>query len=228
MKTSLLPRVFAVASALLVIHVASAQETSPPISIADREAAYTEAIEKRTADILTALKIEDAAKSKKVTDVILAQYRILRTRDDAIDTMIKLMAVDEAAADKLRASYTQTLTPPVHANFVAKLGAELTPDQLDTVKDKMTYGKVKVTYDAYCDIIPALTEADKAKIMELLKRAREEAIDGGSAAEKSRIFQKYKDQINAYLDANGHNVAQSYKVWEAKQAKAESDKAAGK
>ena len=45
----------------------------------------------------------------------------------------------------------------------------------------MTYNKVKITYDAYIDIVPALTAADKAKIMELLKAAREKAIDGGSA-----------------------------------------------
>lgn len=227
MKISMLARALA-AAAMLMLNFASAQETSPPISIADREAAYTEAIQKRTADILAALNIEDAAKSKKVTDIILAQYRLLRTRDDSIETMLKLMNVDEAAGEKLRGGFLHALTPPIHTNFLARLGAELTPEQVDTVKDKMTYGKVKVTYDAYCDIIPGLTDSDKAKIMELLKLARDEAIDGGSAAEKSRIFQKYKDQINAYLDAHGHNVAQAYKVWEAKQAKAEADKAAGK
>ncbi len=228
MKTRSLARILAMGMAVASLNSVSAQEKSPPISAADREAAYVEAIEKRTADILTALKIEDAAKAKKVTDIILAQYRVLRTRDDSIETMIKLMEVEEAAGEHLRAGFVQALTPAVHANFLARLGKELSPEQVDTVKDKMTYGKVKVTYDAYCDIIPGLTDADKAKIMELLKVARDEAIEGGSAAEKSRIFQKYKDQINAYLDAHGHNVAQSYKVWEAKQAKAEADKAAGK
>ena len=54
--------------------------------------------------------------------------------------------------------------------------AELTPEQVETVKNKMTYKKVKVTYDAYCAIVPNLTEKDKAKILEVLKEAREEAI----------------------------------------------------
>ena len=48
--------------------------------------------------------------------------------------------------------------------------------------------------------MPGLTDADKAKIMEMLKLAREEAIDGGSANEKSDIFQMYKNQINDYLE----------------------------
>jgi hypothetical protein len=81
----------------------------------------------------------------------------------------------------------------------------------------MTYNKVKVTYDAYCSIIPGLKDADKAKILELLQVAREEAIDGGSAPEKSAIFQKYKDQINTYLNNGGYDVAKAYKDWEAKQ-----------
>jgi hypothetical protein len=51
----------------------------------------------------------------------------------------------------------------------------------------------------------------------LLKAAREEAMDGGSAGEKSAIFQKYKEQINDYLNAHGHDVAQAYKDWNAKQ-----------
>jgi hypothetical protein len=82
----------------------------------------------------------------------------------------------------------------------------------------MTYNKVKVTYDAYCAIVPDLTDSDKAKVLELLTAAREEAIDGGSAPEKSAIFQKYKDQINAYLVAQGHDLAKDFKEFEAKQA----------
>ena len=57
--------------------------------------------------------------------------------------------------------------------------------------------------------------------MDLLKVAREKAIDGGSATEKSEIFQEYKNQINDYLNANGHDVAKAYKDWDAKQAMAQ-------
>ena len=51
----------------------------------------------------------------------------------------------------------------------------------------------------------------------MLKQAREEAMDGGNAGEKSAIFQKYKDQINDYLNSHGHDVAKAYKDWEARQ-----------
>jgi hypothetical protein len=73
------------------------------------------------------------------------------------------------------------------------------------VKDKMTYGKVKVTYDAYCKQNPTLTDEEKAHVLALLKEARELAMDGGSAEEKTAIFGKYKGKINNYLAARGHN-----------------------
>jgi len=88
---------------------------------------------------------------------------------------------------------------------------------VEKVKDKMTYGKVQFTYDGYCGIVPGLTDSDKAKVMELLKLARDEAMDGGSASEKSAIFQKYKNQINDYLNAHGHDVAKAFQEWNAKQ-----------
>ena len=73
--------------------------------------------------------------------------------------------------------------------------------------------------------MPGLTDSDRAKILELLRVAREEAVDGGSALEKSAIFQKYKDQINDYLNAHGHDVAKAYKEWDEKQAAAKTNAA---
>jgi hypothetical protein len=80
----------------------------------------------------------------------------------------------------------------------------------------LTYNKVKVTYDAYCQIVPGLTEAEKAKMLELLKEAREEAIDGTSSDEKAAVFKKYKGKINNYLSKAGHDVGKAYKDWGAK------------
>lgn len=219
--------ILAALATVILASFASAQETSPPLTTAEIEASYVAAIAQRTTDILALLKLEDA-KSNRVAGIILAQYRLLRLRDDTIDAMNKLMAADEALAQRSRAEVSQALTPRLHERFLARLAGELTPDQVETVKDKMTYGKVKVTFDAYCQIVPALTDSDKAKIMELLKLAREEAIDGGSTAEKSRVFQKYKDQINAWLDAHGHDVAKAYRDWEAKQPKQEAGAPAAK
>src|SRR6266436_3569544 len=178
----------------------AAQSTAP----ADTEAAYTKNIEKRVADILALLELKDAARTAKVHDTLIAQYRALRDWHDANDKRLKGTTPD--AAKEIAVSL-KTL----HNEFLSKLSAELTPEQIVKVKDKMTYGKVKVTYDAYCQSLPKLTEAEKQKILEWLKEAREEAMDGGSANEKSAIFKKYKGKINNYLDQQGYDVKQAQK-----------------
>lgn len=187
----------------------------------DKEVAYTQSIEKRTQDILAALDLKDSA---KVHDAIIAQYRALRDWHDANDGKLKDLAKQLAASGAAGDASAQAQVEQVkaslkqqHDRFIAALAAELSPAGVETVKDKMTYNKVKVTYDAYCEIVPGLTDAQKAKMLELLKEAREEAMDGGSADEKSAVFKRYKGKINNYLTAQGHDVAKAYKDWGEKQ-----------
>ena len=140
-----------------------------------------------------------------------------------IDARLKTPTNDPSAVKPDRAALFQTMSKPLHDEFLTKLAADLSPQQVEIVKDKMTYNKLKVTYDAYCAIIPNLTEPDKTKIMEQLALARDEAIDGGSADEKSAIFQKYKERINEYLTTHGHDLAKAYKDWNAKQDQAKKE-----
>jgi hypothetical protein len=197
-----------------------AQESTPALTDAEREVMYAAAVEKRTKGILENLALTDADKSNKVQTVIMAQYHALRARDEAMNAMFAALVKNVPDAATNRATILPILSRPLHDQFLAKLAAELTPEQVDLVKDKMTYNKVKVTYDAYCDIVPGLNDQDKAMILAVLKEAREEAMDGGNAPEKSAIFQKYKDRINAQLTAHGHDVAKATKEWEAKQEEA--------
>ena len=209
-------------AAVVFVGSATAQDHLPPTPAADKAAMYTTAIENRTADILKLLALEDPARSNRVQDVIVSQYRVLKARDEVLNAAF-------GKDNSQRAGLYQAISKPLHDRFLAKLSAELTPEQVEKVKDKMTYGKVQFTHEGYCAIVPGLTDQDKAKILELLKAAREEAMDGGSAGEKSAIFQKYKEQINDYLNAHGHDVAQAYKDWNAKQelaAKAKDESAA--
>lgn len=187
-------------------------------------AKYTATITKRSADIVDALFLSDGAKAQRVQAILVAQYRALNAWHEQHDAELKALkksagSDDREAATKAKAKIatTQASLKNIHDEFLAKLATELTPAQIETVKDKMTYGKVKVTFDGYVEIVPNLTDAEKARILELLKEAREEAMDGGSADEKSVIFKKYKGKINNYLSSQGHDVAQAYKDWGAKQ-----------
>ena len=91
----------------------------------------------------------------------------------------------------------------LHKKFLSALAEYLSPEQIEQVKDKMTYGKVQFTFAGYVSQYPNLSEENKAEILRLLKEAREEAMDGGSAGEKTAVFQKYKGKINNYLSKQG-------------------------
>ncbi len=165
---------------------------------AEQEANYTKAIEGRTADILKILALTDTNKVAKVHDTIIAQYRALNAWHDANDAKLKAARADTNAVAQIRVSL-KTL----HDQFLAHLAENLTPEQVDAVKDKMTYGKVQFTFNGYVSQYPNLSEENKQKILEMLKEAREEAMDGGSAEEKTAVFQRYKGKINNYLSKQG-------------------------
>jgi len=197
--------------ALLAVITAPAQETSasalnlPP---GETLTNYSKTIELRTDDILKLLPLADPEKKARVHDIIVAQYRALKTWHAANDSKLKAAAKDTDSLAEIRASLKI-----IHNDYLAKLAVELTPEQIDIVKDKMVYNKVQVTYNAYCDIIPTLSDAQKAYILATLKEAREEAMDGATVNEKSAIFKKYKGRIANYLAKQGVNEAQFRKEW---------------
>ncbi|MDR3402396.1 MAG: DUF3826 domain-containing protein, partial [Chthoniobacter sp.] len=128
----------------------------------------------------------------------------------------------QAALAKLDAVYAAF--KPRHDQFLADLSAVLSPAQVESVKDVLTVNKVKVTYDVYLQIFPALTEAQKTVVLQDLKAAREQAIDCEAMAEKSAFFKRYKLLIeDDYLTGQGYDPKQARKDFAAKQ---KADKAA--
>ncbi|HEU6447984.1 MAG TPA: DUF3826 domain-containing protein [Verrucomicrobiae bacterium] len=199
--------------------------STPPLSPSEREALYNRSVENRTQKILEVLKLTDPAKSNYVHAAIVAHYHALRARDEAIDAELANLQKGSTAWSQARVEMFPEMSKPLHDRFVAKLSQDLTPEQIEKVKDKLTYGKVEFTYDAYCQIVPNLTDEEKAKILAWLKQARDEAMDGGSADEKSAVFQQYKEQINHYLDSRGHDVAKAIGEWNEKQELAKKETA---
>lgn len=100
-----------------------------------------------------------------------------------------------------------------HFAFDADLSAYLKPQEIEKVKDVMTYNVVKVTYDAQCDMIPTLKEEEKVQILNWLKEARELAIDAESSKKKHEVFGKYKGRINNYLSKRGYDLNKEREAW---------------
>ena len=166
------------------------------------DAAYLADLDKRAEGVLKDLNLADADRAARVKQAVIEQYRAIRQVDEKHLANTPKDEEDAAAAKK-----------PLHDAFLAKLSADLTAEQVETVKDRMTYNVVRVTYDGFCDMIPELTEAQKAHILAQLKEAREIAMDQGSSREKHEVFGKYKGRINNYLSKEGYDLKQASRAW---------------
>lgn len=132
----------------------SAQTNLPPEQIE----ANSNAIENRAANIMNALALSDPNKAIGVHDIVFAQCQALSAWHNENDPKLKAAKSDTNTANQIQASLKQ-----LHDQFITKLSENLTPSQIEIVKDKMTHGVVQVTYNAYLEIVPNLTDADKAK-----------------------------------------------------------------
>jgi len=189
-----------------------------PEKTQDPEAAYTRTITERADKIVVTLALTNASQAAQVRDLIAQQYRSLRDIHDARDAAIKTAraksAGDKAAMDaavKSAQDEAKAKLDQLHGKFLAGLSAHLTPEQVDQVKDGLTYGVVQVTYNVYMKMFPDLSGEQKAKIHGWLVEAREIAMDGGTSNEKHAVFGKYKGRINNYLSAAGYNLKEAEK-----------------
>jgi len=183
---------------------------------------YTKVITDRSAKIVVGIGITDSTSKKfiKVRDILVDHYRVTGTLHDDRNAgvkEVKASGMEKAAMNAKLASLDSAMNIKLdkhHAEFLAKLNKEITPEQVEGVKDAMTYKKVAVTYNGYIDELPQLTEAQKSQIKAWLVEAREKAVDAGSSDEKTAIFGKYKGRINNYLSKEGYDMKKAAEEWQ--------------
>ena len=171
-----------------------------------RDPQYVKTIISRSQKATDALGITWTPMGQNVLNIICNRYFKLNdiyAERDSIKKTDKKLA--EAQCDsKLYRS---------HWGFLADLSRYLKPQEIDKVKDVMTFDVVKVTYEAQCDMIPTLKEEEKQQIMAWLIEARELAIDAESSKKKHEVFGKYKGRINNYLAKRGYDLTKEREAW---------------
>jgi hypothetical protein len=205
--------------AMRCLTTATSAATSQPAAAPDAE--FAQSANSRAESIIKGLSIDDAAKADRA-QAALAKFLInIHEWHATNDQKIKELGKDPAGAAEV--ATLQDERHAIHDAGMKALSAELTPEQLDHVKEKLTGGQMTATVRNYPAIVPNLTDEDKAMIAKTLLEGREEAMDAANKNDRIAIFKKYKGRINNYLDAHGHNVKQAYADWGAAQKK----KAAG-
>lgn len=216
----------------------SATVTDP--TAADTKAAEARAqsdadTEKKSAEWVGSLKLNDEAKAARVQRVIAAHLGSVRDwHNDHPYTSVPAgtNAVTGKPLSQLdREVMADSVMPKsVHESLMTGLRKDLSPEQVEAVLDKYTVGKVEFTMKGYHAIVPDLTEEEEKKILGFLKQAREEAVDYKNMKEISAIFEIYKTKSEQYLNSNGRDWKKLYKAYtdavKAKKAEAAKQKAA--
>jgi hypothetical protein len=185
------------------------------------EAAYTKTINQRADKIVATLSIADSLKAIEVRNIIAGQYRDLNKihteRNDKISKAKKGTTSDKEAVaaqvSKIEEKSTKELRK-LHTKYLANLSKKLSVEQIEKVKDGMTYGVLPITYKGYQEMILTLTSEQKAQILAWLTEAREYAMDAESSEKKHAWFGKYKGRINNYLSAAGYDLRKEGDDWQ--------------
>lgn len=178
----------------------------------EKDAVFKKTLWDRSAKIVDGLEIGKERKKKKITSIIARQYyQLNKVHDDVKDVKERSLQLEA-----------------LHAKFISKLGNKLDKDQLENVKNGMTYNVLNVTFTAYKDMILTLTEEQKGKIYNWLLEAREKAMMEGSSEAKHKMFGKYKGRINNYLSEQGYNMKAEEKAWQQRLRQKRENEAAGK
>ena len=191
----------------------------------NRDPKYVESIVNRSQKIVDKLGLTDAKVAEDVCNVIANRYfelnDIYEIRDAKVKAVKESGLTGDAKNEALKAAENEkdAALYRSHFAFPASLSLFLNEEQIEAVKDGMTYGVVKVTYEATLDMIPSLKEEEKVQIYAWLVEAREFAMDAENSNKKHAAFGKYKGRINNYVAKRGDNLTKEREEW-AKRVKA--------
>ena len=163
------------------------------------DTAYVESIVKRSQKIVDGLQLTDQEKARTVRNIIANRYFLLN------DIHAKY---DKSQQDALQAELYKH-----HFELASALALYLTDEQVDAVKDGMTFGRLKRDYQATQDMIPTLSDFEKAQILIWLKEAREYAMDAADSKGKHYWFDKYRGRTNNWLSARGYDLKKERDEW---------------
>ena len=162
---------------------------------------YVETIKGRAQKIVDGLQLADAQKAENVRNIIANRYFLLNDIHAKYDK--------KTQEDALYAELYKH-----HFELASALALYLNEEQIDAVKDGMTYGRLKRDYNAQLEMIPTLKEEEKAQILVWLREAREYAIDAADSKGKHFWFDKYRGRTNNWLSSRGYDLKKEREAWQ--------------
>ncbi|MDR8391927.1 DUF3826 domain-containing protein [Aliifodinibius sp. S!AR15-10] len=221
-------RIYILSTVLLILGITPAvcQELETIVPEKEFPQEYIEVTHNRAYDFVKEMDLS-SEKIDRVTEIVAQQYRDLSAIQDTRDAKIEMIeeqfdeddTIEQMTREiKIKA---QLREDALHRQFIAKLTAEISAEQVNEVKNGMTYGVVPITFKGYLKLLPGLTEEQQTQIKAWLIEAREYAMDAGSSRQKHHIFNDYKGKINNYVSSLGYDLEEAEKRLQERQQKSE-------
>lgn len=169
--------------------------------------------EAKAARLIGGLKLADATKAAPAQAVVAEWFVTLWAWHAQHDPQLKdlwsqwakaraVVPKDEfpgeVIAHQIDAVYASL--QPAYRAFVERLSTQLTPEQIDALKETWSRSPgMRRTYNAYLEIAPGLTDEHKQVILDRMVRAREDAMLTDSDKEIVNIYKRHKVKVEAYI-----------------------------
>ncbi|WP_316829893.1 DUF3826 domain-containing protein [Pedobacter aquatilis] len=172
----------------------------------------------RAKAFVAVLNLTDASKKTAVEQVIAIHLTTVKDWHNDHPSSTVPDGINPVTGNKLNDLDKQIIADSampssVHQALMAGLTQNLSPEQVETILDQYTIGKVAFTMKGYKAIVPDLTSDEEAKILAFLKQAREQAVDYKNMKEISAIFEIYKTKSEQMLNNNGRSWRALYSAY---------------
>lgn len=194
-------RIIIIAIAIFCMHAIHAQR---PGGKSDAGNNLRTEVQSKVRTILSELALRDKNKEKEVGAIITKQLTTLHKLQAAYDKTVKF-AKDSMNEDKrehvLINVGNRRLAGLYKSHFVfeAELSSCLTSDEVEQVKEVMTGKELPKRLKALEARHPSLPEQQKRYVIEMLKAAREYALDTINEADKQLCFDEVLQEIERYI-----------------------------
>ena len=183
------------------------------------DTAYVSSIVKRSQKIVDALGLTDAKQAESVRNIIANRYFLLNEIHDACAKK-KQYAKDSIQGKGHRQRIMESAERrrdaelyKHHFELQSALALYLNDEQIEAVKNGMTFNRLQRDYQATQDMIPSLTEEEKLQVLIWLKEAREYAMDAADSKGKHFWFDKYRGRTNNWLSSRGYDLQKERDNW---------------
>jgi hypothetical protein len=180
---------------------------------ADVDAATQKRIDAKTGRLLGALKLDDPAQAARVKGMLGDWFVTMWDWHQKNDPQLKdlwsqwnqarsVVPKDEFPAEVIAHQIDDVYASlrPAYRSMVEKLSAELTPAQVDALKETWSRSPgMTRTYNAYLEIVPGLTDDQKKVIHDRMLIAREDAMLTDADKEIIAIYKRHKVKVEAYV-----------------------------